>query len=63
MMSGSQGITEEDCAYTGSTFREVREAVFANPYYTVWDGPGKTTLPRYRVTLGSVLAGFLPVGR
>jgi hypothetical protein len=63
MMSGSEGITEEDCSYAGSTFRAVREAVFANPYYTVWDGAGQTALPRYPVTLGSVLAGLLPFGR
>jgi hypothetical protein len=63
MMSGSEGITEEDCSYAGSTFREVREAVFSNPYYTVWDGPGKTALPRYSVTLRSVLSGFLPFRR
>ena len=36
---GPEGITAEDRAYAGSTFQEVREALFANPYYPVWGGP------------------------
>jgi len=29
---GIEGITDEDRAYGGSRFAEVREALFANPY-------------------------------
>ena len=58
-----QGFTEQDRAYTGSTFREVRQAIFANPYYQVWGGNGEAPLPRYRVTLGSVTKGILPFGK
>lgn len=60
---GPQEVTAEDSAYSGSTFQEVRDALFANPYYTVWGAPGSAPLPRYRVTLASVLAGILPFGR
>jgi hypothetical protein len=60
---GLQAFTDEDLAYAGSTFQEVRDALFANPYYTVWGAPASPPLPRYRVTLGSVLAGILPFGR
>jgi hypothetical protein len=60
---GPEGITAEDRAYAGSTFQEVREALFANPYFPVWGGPGSAPLPRYRVTLGSVLAGLLQAAR
>jgi hypothetical protein len=60
---GAEGLGAEDLAYAGSTFREVRDAVFANPYYAVWGAPGSPPLPRYQVTLWSVLAGLLPFGR
>jgi hypothetical protein len=60
---GPEEITAEDRAYAGSTFQEVREALFANPYYAIWGAPDSPPLPRYRVTLRSVLAGLLPFGR
>lgn len=60
---GSQGITREDESYAGSRFREVRDALFANPYQTVWGGPGESALPVYRVTNRSAYAGSLPFGR
>jgi hypothetical protein len=62
-MPGSQGFTEEDRAYTGSTFREVREAVFDNPYYAVWGNAGEAPLPHHPVTLWSLLTGILSFGR
>ena len=31
-----EGTTSEDTAFRGSTFREVSDAVFANPYQRVW---------------------------
>jgi hypothetical protein len=59
---GTEGITAEDRDYAGSSFREVRDALFADPYYGVWGAPGALPLPRYRVTLGSVLTGLLRPG-
>jgi hypothetical protein len=31
-----EGITDEDRAYCGSRFSDVREALFANPYQRTW---------------------------
>ena len=59
---GTEELTEEDRAYRGSLYSEVRDAVFANPYQNVWGAPGEAPLPRYRVTLTSVLKGVLPGG-
>jgi hypothetical protein len=51
---GTEGITDQDRAYNGSRFAEVRDAVFANPYQKV---------PTYEVTLRSVLKGVLSFGK
>jgi hypothetical protein len=61
--SGAQGVTRDDRAYTGSTFAEVRDAIFANAYYAIWRGAGEPPLPVYRVTLRRALMGVLPFGR
>jgi len=58
-----EGTTSEDAAYAGSTFREVSDAVFANPYQRVWGAAGEPPLPVYEVTLASVLQGVLRSGR
>jgi hypothetical protein len=60
---GIEQITEEDRAYDGSRYGEVRDAIFANPYQKVWGGADETPLPKYEVTLSSVLRGLLPFGR
>lgn len=60
---GTEQVTEEDRAYSGSRFSEVRDAVFANPYRKVWGGSDEPPLPVYRVTLPSVLRGALSLGR
>ena len=60
---GTEQITEEDRAYRGSRFSEVRDALFANPYQRVWGRDGEPPLPTYEVTLMSVLRGILPFGR
>src|SRR5215469_416716 len=60
---GTEQVTEEDRAYRGSRFSEVRDAISANPYQKVWGGPGEPPLPVYRVTLGSVLHGSTPLRR
>ncbi|MEN3329876.1 MAG: hypothetical protein V7638_4683 [Acidobacteriota bacterium] len=51
---GTEGITDQDRAYNGSRFAEVRDAVFANPYQKV---------PTYEVTFRSVLVGVLSFGK
>jgi hypothetical protein len=58
-----EGTTDEDAAYRGSTFRDVVDALFANPYQRLWGAPGEPPLPTYEVTLGSVLHGALRSGR
>ena len=59
---GIEGITDEDRAYQGSRFSEVRDAIFANPYQKVWGRAGEPPLPVYEVTTRSVLRGVLPFG-
>ncbi len=60
---GTQEVTAEDRAYRGSRFREVRDAIFANPYQKVWGAEGEPPLPRSLVTIASVYKGILPFGR
>ncbi len=57
---GIEAITDQDRAYSGSRFAEVRDAVFANPYQQVW---GSAPLPTYKVTTRSVLKGVLSFGK
>src|SRR3974390_3108736 len=59
---GIEKVTEEDRAYRGSRFSEVRDAIFANPYQQVWGGAGEPPLPIYGVRLQSALRGILPFG-
>jgi hypothetical protein len=59
---GIEGVTDEDRAYKGSRFAEVRDAIFANPYQRVWGRAGEPSLPVYEVTTTSVLRGVLPFG-
>jgi hypothetical protein len=59
---GTEQLTDEDRGYRGSRFREVVDALFANPYQRVWGGAGEARLPVYRVTLASVMQGILPLG-
>ena len=60
---GTEQVTEEDRAYRGSRFSEVREAIFANPYQKAWGGAGEPPLPIYDVNLMGVLRGILPFGQ
>src|ERR1700739_2180542 len=59
---GAEQVTDEDRAYRGSRFSEVRDALFANPYQKLWGGLGEPPLPVYDATLWSVLRGSLPFG-
>ena len=58
-----EAMNDEDRAYQGSRYRDVVQAIFANPYQQVWGGSGEPSLPMYPVTLAGVLAGALPFGR
>jgi hypothetical protein len=60
---GIEGITAEDRAYNGSRFCEVRDAIFANPYQTVWGQEGTPPLPHYKAKQSNLLRGILPFGR
>jgi len=59
---GTEQVTEEDRAYRGSRFSEVRDVIFANPYQKVWGSAGEPPLPIYDVKLPSALRGILPFG-
>ena len=56
---GTEAVTEQDLSYVGSRFSEVRDALFANPYQSIWGSDGQPALPNYKVTLSSVLRGVL----
>ena len=56
---GDQQLTDEDRGYAGSRFKEVVNALFANPYQRVWGGQGEPPLPVYAVSFGSLLGGRL----
>src|SRR5215467_6600245 len=60
---GTEQFVASDLAYNGSTFSEVKDALFANPYQTLWGQYGQPALPVYPVTLPSVLYGVLPFGK
>jgi hypothetical protein len=57
---GTEQVTEEDRAYEGSHFSEVRDAIFAHPYQKIWGAPEAPPLPTYGVTLSNVLRGTPP---
>ncbi len=59
---GTEQVTEEDRAYRGSRFSEVRAALFANPYQRIWGAAGEPALPIYGVSLASALRGALRAG-
>ena len=58
---GIEAVVDADRAYSGSRYREVRDAVFSDPYPGIWDGDGR--MPTYQVTLASLLRGLLPFGQ
>ena len=60
---GAEQFTDEDRLYSGSRFRDVVDALFANPYQRVWGQQGEPPLPVQAVTLKTVFGGLLPVGR
>jgi hypothetical protein len=60
---GRQELTQEDTDAHGSRFRDVKAAIFANPYQPVWGDPNAPPLPHYQTTNTSVYAGSFPGGR
>ena len=56
---GTQHEGLEDRQYTGSSFREVRDAVFNEPYYgRTWGIPDQRPLPVYPANLGHLAKGL-----
>jgi len=51
---GIPQFTDEDAAYQGSRFRDVVDALFANPYQHVWGRAGEPPLPVYDVSFATV---------
>jgi hypothetical protein len=51
---GVPQMTDEDRSYRGSRFREVVDALWANPYQRVWGRTGEPLLPVYDVTFATV---------
>jgi hypothetical protein len=60
---GIEQVIEEDRAYSGSRFSEVRAAIFANPHQEVWGREGTAPLPCYETKLSNVLRRILPFGQ
>jgi hypothetical protein len=60
---GAEQFNDEDRRYSGSRFREVVDALFANPYQTVWGRAGQPPLPIKNQTIRSVFGGLLQRGR
>jgi hypothetical protein len=60
---GSEQFTDEDREYSGSRFRDVFDALFANPYQRVWGREGEPPLPNQEQTIKSVFGGLLSHGR
>jgi hypothetical protein len=60
---GSEQFIDEDRLYSGSRFREVVDALFANPYQKVWGREGEPPLPDQETTIRSVFGGLFSLGR
>ena len=52
---GMEQTIDEDRVFASSRFREVVDALFANPYQRIWGGAGEPPLPVYEVSLGNFL--------
>jgi hypothetical protein len=57
--TGYQQFSDEDRIYAGSRYRDVVEAVFANPYQRVWGRPGEPELPSDVPNIRSVFGSLL----
>ena len=61
-LHGPQGMTDEDRAYRGSRYAEVREAVYANPYRSGRSGEAPGPLPVFESTVRNAWSGALHPG-
>jgi hypothetical protein len=60
---GSEQIGDEDRRYAGSRYRDIVDALVANPYQRVWGRAGEPPLPVQDVTIKTVFGGLLSFGR
>ena len=61
---GDQHLTPDDRQYSGSTFEEVRQAIFDNPYYQgAWGQPGQKPLPVETTGFWSLALGWLSLSK
>jgi hypothetical protein len=60
---GFEQFADEDRMYSGSRFRDVVDALFANPYQKVWGREGEPPLPIQEQTIRSVFGGLITIGR
>lgn len=60
---GIEQITAEDRTYSGSYFRAVQDAIFANPYQSVWGREGEPPLPHHQAKISDLLRGILTFGK
>ncbi len=61
-LHGEQGMTDEDRAYRGSRYADVREALYANPYRGGSSGEEPGPFPMFKSTIRNAWSGFLPGG-
>lgn len=61
-LHGPQGMTDEDRAYRGSLYSEVRAALYANPYRPGASGQVAGPLPMFQSTIRNAWKGALPGG-
>src|SRR5690348_15370639 len=57
--TGYEQFSDEDRMYAGSRYREVVDAVFANPYQQVWGRSGEPALPNDVATIRTVFGGLV----
>jgi hypothetical protein len=57
--AGYEQFSDEDRVYAGSRYRDVVDAVFANPYQQVWGRPGEPELPNEIANIRSVFGSLL----
>ena len=58
-LHGQQETTDEDRAYKGSRYSEVRKALYANPYRGGTSGQAPGPLPMFRSTIRNAWRGTL----
>ncbi len=59
---GVEGFSDEDRNFQGSCFRQVRAAIFSNPYQKSWGNDTEPALPRHEVLSRHAVTGLLSRG-